>query len=873
MTRSLPIRTPLLPGEAIDSWLAANAARMKCTWSDMLSAVSPRTSDDQHLRVGMHLLWGALSPSERASLSRATGVSFARLDAATLAGVIGEPVVIVDPVSRKVNTPWGRVDRQRFCPMCLRAAGGRFKLEWRLPWTCACIEHGCLLEDECPKCERTQLVTPRWFCNPYVPQADRCRYAISDTRSHPRCSAPLSKAQIRSLSAFRPILPYQSTLRELRQCDTYAEGIYSVAPVDAGRLFADIRGLAERILRTSSLDRVLTLIGIRASRDSLSRWCTWLGTEVPGDLPDRYRLNQSSCSAAVMLGTAAALNVIMRPSIDDAGRALRQVTSEKPPQLQYERNANTRPSKAITAIEIVSRSNKFSILDEFRYRTISPLPRLPETQRFARHHALVSAVPTLIWPQCAVRLCTGKLRWNTEREVLARLLLTIGSVMPAPDLERELLSKLDQHRATVATNKMRSHPNWVGITSALLRLHEYLSESPPPIDYQRRRRLDYTALLSDTQWTAISQSRGRSEVSAMAVRRWLCERLGGAPDSMSRYKAHRQRCDSEEDEVRAILNEQRIAELDGIALKFMAANGVDGEPLLWAPPPTLFDGLDLPGTSFANTDLDVIGALLEKGRTVEAIAYKLKAPIWKVRYQIDLHPTSAGTPAAATACLERKRPARSIRRTLEERLPEATLRDLYERKHMSFIDIGRCITPNGSDVYVCNQVSRLARGYGIVAPVRRRTDITEAWMYEQHIMRGRSLRDLAAELGVTYGLLRKRRRTCGLEPDAPTKAVLEALSMDPCKFSTPARRVRAWSAMKRFVKTSEYATYKAAAEAQGWNAAALGGQIRSLEARLGLRLIECPGHQRRPLSLTVAGKTLAHLVSSLDSDTQVAIGT
>ena len=39
------------------------------------------------------------------------------------------------------------------------------------------------------------------------------------------------------------------------------------------------------------------------------------------------------------------------------------------------------------------------------------------------------------------------------------------------------------------------------IVAALLRLHEYLQVHPAPIDYQRRRTLNYDDLLPEAQWT------------------------------------------------------------------------------------------------------------------------------------------------------------------------------------------------------------------------------------------------------------------------------------------------------------------------------------------------------------------------------------
>lgn len=40
------------------------------------------------------------------------------------------------------------------CPNCLAASDGVWKLQWKLPWSFACMEHGTLLIDTCPGCYR-----------------------------------------------------------------------------------------------------------------------------------------------------------------------------------------------------------------------------------------------------------------------------------------------------------------------------------------------------------------------------------------------------------------------------------------------------------------------------------------------------------------------------------------------------------------------------------------------------------------------------------------------------------------------------------------------------------------------------------------------
>ena len=45
MTRTLPVRVTPIPGEALESWLAALATRMNATWGEILDTVLPCGAD------------------------------------------------------------------------------------------------------------------------------------------------------------------------------------------------------------------------------------------------------------------------------------------------------------------------------------------------------------------------------------------------------------------------------------------------------------------------------------------------------------------------------------------------------------------------------------------------------------------------------------------------------------------------------------------------------------------------------------------------------------------------------------------------------------------------------------------------------------
>jgi hypothetical protein len=229
-------------------------------------------------------------------------------------------------------------------------------------------------------------------------------------------------------------------------------------------------------------------------------------------------------------------------------------------------------------------------------------------------------VPTLFWPEWAFRLDTEDLPWGTARQVMSRLLLTIGCVMSTPELERHLHSTVEAQRIAQAANNFRAHPNWEGIITALLRLHEHLQAHPPPIDYQRRRTLNYDHLLPEQQWTHLVADEGlrTSPTTAAAARLWLIEQLSGAPVPNTPQALHcRGVCT---DRMRTTLTPQLVRALNAVSADYLGKQGVSGEPLTWVPPLSLLEGLNLPGKPPETIEPNSIHKLLDTGLTVTALA-------------------------------------------------------------------------------------------------------------------------------------------------------------------------------------------------------------------------------------------------------------
>ncbi|MEU9013356.1 hypothetical protein AB0D12_27070 [Streptomyces sp. NPDC048479] len=57
-------------------------------------------------------------------------------------------------------------------------------------------------------------------------------------------------------------------------------------------------------------------------------------------------------------------------------------------------------------------------------------------------------------------------------------------------------------------NQLREHRHWPSIQTALTNIAEHLDAQPAPINYQRRRRIDSTHLLTDDEWADIARQLG-----------------------------------------------------------------------------------------------------------------------------------------------------------------------------------------------------------------------------------------------------------------------------------------------------------------------------------------------------------------------------
>ena len=151
--RVLPIRLPPEPGEPLDSWVAAYAARLDTPILDLAAGLGPGRSfwrqpaADVALGKGVGALVG---------LTAAAGLTDEQVEAMWRPLVRYRNLVRARFASSRLRWMVLPLRWSRFCPACLAEGGGRWQTRWRLPWQLACPTHATLLCSRCARCDGRQ---------------------------------------------------------------------------------------------------------------------------------------------------------------------------------------------------------------------------------------------------------------------------------------------------------------------------------------------------------------------------------------------------------------------------------------------------------------------------------------------------------------------------------------------------------------------------------------------------------------------------------------------------------------------------------------------------------------------------------------------
>jgi TniQ/Bacterial regulatory helix-turn-helix protein, lysR family len=857
-TRSLPIRIAPVPGEALESWLAAIAQRLDVTWGELLDAVAPASGAPRR-RANRGSLTTWLNLEETAQIADATGVNESLITAMTLEPLAGT-LVAIDTLTRAAATPWGHIARQRFCPGCLESSGGRWALEWRLPWVTVCQRHRCFLVDACPSCARYQSTSQGWCSRDHKPRPSRCRISMGRGGGSHSAVVTLCDVEPDCLPPGHPLLTMQRQLLALLAQPSVDAGVYKLQPISPRQLLVDIWRLGQRILCAPTSDMLAQHLGVCENTRQHRYWTARLWTRADGK-PDRPAMALRSSAAVVATGMTAALTVLLQPSIPAAAEMLRRLTDSEHmrPIRPADSKLGRRPSRVLCGVDVATRVGQSAFATEhLRHHLFAALPSYPVAtglQAPILHH-----VPTALWPSWAFRLRVNNYALATQRQALSLLVTLVGSSSPQPQLIEALGCRLHVSHIGQVVAALHSHPRWPSIATALTRLHDRLEAAPPPIDYHRRRQLDYRGLLSQRQWRAISPLGRTTPTSPMvhhAARVWLFERVSGLPSSAEFPTAPMAYRVFHTDRFLLALTSDLVARLDELAADFLRRRGVTDEPVAWSAPLQWIDDLDLPGTSCAAAPVQSLHRILAHASTSILIydaAHQLDLPVDVIRYHIGQHPLRR-VPQRTLSQFERAKAA----------LPEPVLRQRYENEGLSLTAIARQLGLTRPD-----PISRLARSYGMRLRHDDRPPIPVEWIYDQHVPRRRTLSEMAAELGVSPWCLSHRARKHGIPVRSyrrrrRPRATAIAREIPNGTALLPAMRdIDAWRRLQRFARASEYFNLAEAAKACGCPYDTLSKQIIRLETDFGKKLLRRAPTKSKPMIPTAFGHKIAGLVRQIE---------
>ncbi|MFI8931557.1 TniQ family protein [Streptomyces sp. NPDC053474] len=499
--RTLPIRLAPYPGEALDSWWEAIAHRLGTTTGDVLSSMGLLPSGPSRPVTSGILgrLVTLLDEDQAATAAWSAGIPPEEVHAMTLARY-DRRVHVIDPRWRRVAARhvWGRARGSRFCPACLANTGGRWLLSWRLGWSFACLDHHLLLVDTCPRCRRPPRHFPATTRHPLVP--GRCHSPSQKQAPSARCGQPFEEVAALRLDTEGSASAAQWLIDTAISSQQADFGVYQTRPQPSLALFGDLRALASILLRRAP-DRLAGFVPPEIWSLHQQPFPEKRRSFDPVEETRPGRLAPQRAATAA-LAVSAALHILGHDNAHTAGAALRHLISDADgviPLKVAHRWRHTSP--VFDAVHLATLAPRLSHSDQLRYRTADRLPRRPGSAAAARTAQRARRIPTQLWPAWSARLSpsSGALS-RTIRPALSCYLLLIGGTGDFTTATRLLRSPAEDRLGPHMAHRLTKQGHWRAVSLALSALADYLDQEGSPVDYHRRRAVDYRDLLPWGAW-------------------------------------------------------------------------------------------------------------------------------------------------------------------------------------------------------------------------------------------------------------------------------------------------------------------------------------------------------------------------------------
>lgn len=565
------------------------------------------------------LTFGVGLPAKFATgLSAALRIPERRLHEMTMQSYHLRALRVAPDLSQIAAALWGQSGHIRYCPECLDETNGEWQTGWRLCWEFACLRHSLLLRDSCSACG--SLVPPQPALSSVPRKPWTCMASFSTYR---RCSEDLRATWRERLPAEHPILQTQAEILAL------IEGGSSDAEVWG--FLQDLRAIAVGLEHFDSNE----LLGQETQMVSSA----FLGLRPPSDRKGASAPTDSLWMAGV---STYALHAMRGGDRGDSTRLLSPIVSHLRGMAR-----ETTPSAIFAYLGDTSENLRRELnrdldpelawLDRLRFYTCTINPSRPsvtedEIDQRARW------TPAMMWPSWSIRLSAP---WDKHpesyRRALASALLLPGA--PSRHIVR-LRTKLGEAPKKLPWTKYFGAGDYRtrNVLRELCSLADHLDKNGSPIDYARRRLIDYDGLLPQHAWKEMASADGITPRSflwdAWWAEQYMITRvtggLGAEPMQPSRASQYH-------DQLRRRMSLETQQALDAVALDFLLDHGIKGEPVLWEPtlPVSLPEGLSevISGGSV----LDGLWAAMSEGKSIRALAPALGLSESAADLLVDLH--------------------------------------------------------------------------------------------------------------------------------------------------------------------------------------------------------------------------------------------
>ncbi|RZS91127.1 TniQ protein [Motilibacter rhizosphaerae] len=481
---AIAVRLAPLPGEALDSWVDAYAHDLHTPTGDLLRALglSRLTAYRAHRTVLDDAETDALAATAGLDRDAVTALALNRWDGVALR---------IDPTTLLPDRKnlWTRGRGSRFCPACLDETGGRWKLSWQLAWAVACPEHRLLLADACPHCGKV----PRYrdSRNWLVPEPGECGSPSTDGRNRGRaadaCGFPLAGTPAPELPDASPVLHAQ------RVIDTWlAGGAHPVAgeTVPTADAFTDLKTLAGFVLGS------IEPADVPPDHPELLEAVTALAA---ARLPRTRTFTAPPTAALTAAALAVAAPALDAPSRGDAATGLELYVRRRRDQ-----------GKPITPSVLRNQIGASTpLLGDILVLAARPLRGSLERVRARDDAATVTTanVPQLFWHDATPHL----LRSVCQPQLLALALSAAVLTSDGRNWQRAQLDLgVDEPRSvSYAWACIRDRGLLDFAERFVTSVRQTLSDAPPPIDYdRRRRRFPDVDPLTDDEWDNVVTTTG-----------------------------------------------------------------------------------------------------------------------------------------------------------------------------------------------------------------------------------------------------------------------------------------------------------------------------------------------------------------------------